>query len=335
MRSIEGPGGFADSFEADVDQILAAASEQARAQVVEWLVPLLADSYRTTIERRLDRGDPEEKGQYVYAVLEVAASFEPMFGVTGAPVSVIADRHLAALTSEVPLAPFRALQQGRELTETGWTADAVRAHDEVISQVFANTPLLPMRFGTLYASVEDVLALLRGHDEQLTAELERLRGCAEWTCKLMTGAAAGRSAATRAATGSRQTVLGAEAAIEGGNVGAGDLVPSGTDWMREQQLVGRERATERDRAHQYAGQVHEALTGLARAVSVTKPPGTPSGEQILLQATYLVSEVEKFTGMVEDLASYCAPHGMRLVLSGPWAPYHFVELPAAEVNSHG
>jgi len=42
------------------------------------------------------------------------------------------------------------------LNEKGWLAKAVRAHDRVVRRVFAQVPLVPLRFGALFAGRDEL-----------------------------------------------------------------------------------------------------------------------------------------------------------------------------------
>lgn len=60
---------------------------------------------------------------------------------------------------------------------------AVLAHDRVICQVFRQTSVLPLRFGTYFASTETLEKHLKSHSQQYLEKLEQLEGKGEYSLK--------------------------------------------------------------------------------------------------------------------------------------------------------
>ncbi|MDF5707267.1 MAG: GvpL/GvpF family gas vesicle protein [Nostoc sp. S4] len=60
---------------------------------------------------------------------------------------------------------------------------AVLTHDRVIRELFQQTPLLPLRFGSGFTSVETLLNHLQKHQEQYLETLIHLAGKVEYTLK--------------------------------------------------------------------------------------------------------------------------------------------------------
>jgi hypothetical protein len=113
---------------------------------------------------------------YVYGVVPSKAAAVPggSSGVGDAPQPVrsVAAGDLAALVSDVP---------------AGWTAAHrrdVEVHERVLSEALARGTVLPMRFGVVMDSDDQVREeLLVRHAERLTAALERLRDRVQMTLK--------------------------------------------------------------------------------------------------------------------------------------------------------
>jgi hypothetical protein len=61
---------------------------------------------------------------------------------------------------------------------------AVLTHDRVIRELFQQTPLLPLRFGSGFTSVEKLLNHLEKHQEQYLETLTQLADKVEYTLKL-------------------------------------------------------------------------------------------------------------------------------------------------------
>ena len=116
---------------------------------------------------------------------------------------------LAAIAGEADAAGFEAAHKQADLSEDGWLAKAVRAHDRVIWQAFAQAGVLPSRFGALFARQDDLTGWLRTQGRRLRRALDLVRGAAEWDVEVQTAS----------------EVDGLEA----------PNVPSGTAWMLNRQ----------------------------------------------------------------------------------------------------
>ena len=114
---------------------------------------------------------------YTYAFLQ-APSFTLRLptGIAGRLELVRIDR-LAALTE--PDVDLTELQQDdRKLVE------AALAHDRVMCDVFEQAPLLPLQFGTVFASRDRLIEHLHRRQDLYLEKLERLANCVEYCCKL-------------------------------------------------------------------------------------------------------------------------------------------------------
>jgi hypothetical protein len=104
---------------------------------------------------------------YVYGVLR-----RPPSGELASGVRTVAGAGFAALVSDVP---------------ASWSAAGrkdVEAHDRVIAQLLERETVIPMRFGVVMASEDDVRRLLlERHADQLAALFERLAGRMQMSVK--------------------------------------------------------------------------------------------------------------------------------------------------------
>ena len=97
-------------------------------------------------------------------------------GIAGT-VQIINSDDLSALVE--PGLALEALQEKDDLL-----VQAVLAHDRVICELFRQTTVLPLRFGTSFASLERLLAQLSSHRDEYLSKLSQVEGKAEYTLKL-------------------------------------------------------------------------------------------------------------------------------------------------------
>lgn len=120
----------------------------------------------------------EEVTVYTYAFLKIPASpLELPAGIAG-KVELVAGDSLAALV-EPGLCVEEINNDDRQLML------AVVSHDRVIREVFRQTAVLPLRFGTCFVSVGGMLAHLLARQEEYLQKLEVFAGKAEYMLKFL------------------------------------------------------------------------------------------------------------------------------------------------------
>jgi Gas vesicle synthesis protein GvpL/GvpF len=248
------------------------------------------------------RTDATERGYYLYAIAGAAPQLDGVRGVDGtSPVFTVEGAGLNAVVSEVPLAEFGEEALKERLEELPWLEKKVRAHEDVLERAAGETSILPLRFGTIYRSLEPVRELLERRREALGAALAQLDGKREWGVK----ATLDRER-LRAAVEDRD----ATAALEGAS--------PGTAFFARKRL---ERDLD-DQAKALAGRL--AADAHLRLAAVADESVRDGGA--LLKSSYLVDRDRErpFRDALDEVAAAGARYGFRYELTGPWPPYSFV-----------
>ncbi|MBF6047326.1 gas vesicle protein [Streptomyces sp. NRRL B-1677] len=268
-------------------------------------------------------GDPvnHEELLYAYAVTRDdgtpgAGDLETLTGVAGESVRPVRHLGLTTLVGQVPAAGFDEAALRASLEDVAWLEKAARAHQRVIDAVSAGGAcVLPLRLATVYRDETGVRRMLADRHAQLGAALDRLDGCVEWGVKVHAVGSAGQAPA---ATGSSS--------------GAGPPAPraamSGRDYLRSRAAARHADEEGARREDEAARGIHAALTALAEQTRIYPPRqgplAGPSGRNVL-NAAYLVRRESggRFTSAAAGLAGLAPEDGVRLELTGPWAPYSF------------
>lgn len=186
---------------------------------------------------------------------------------------------LAAVVSEIDQRPTAS-------------EDALWEHESVLEALMIDGPVLPVRFGVVFADVEDVERELRTRHDAFAAALETVRGKVEIGVRVLKAPAVDERPAA---------------------ADDGDSRP-GTRYLRE-------RLARRSEAALLARPIQDALApfAVAERVRVRPEPNT------LLSASYLVaaSELDAVRTQVAELQRANAE--LNLVCTGPWPPYNFVD----------
>ncbi|MEU3504887.1 GvpL/GvpF family gas vesicle protein [Streptomyces hundungensis] len=243
---------------------------------------------------------------YVYAVTRPVAAALPAgtCGLDGAPPTLIEHRGLCAAVSPVPAADFDAAPLRAHLEDMDWLAATARTHQSVIAALAEVTCPVPLRLATVCRDEDGVRRLLDSGRARFEPTIERLDGRIEWGVKVYADAPAPERAApapeVKAATG--------------------------RDYLRRRLGQRQSRDETWRKAGTLSRALHADLCERAEAGRLHQPQSArlsgASGENVL-NAAYLVprERSEEFVAAVRERT----PHvdGVRVELTGPWAPYSF------------
>ncbi|HEY7213235.1 MAG TPA: GvpL/GvpF family gas vesicle protein [Thermoanaerobaculia bacterium] len=214
------------------------------------------------------------------------------------------------VTARAPLPAYSGEEIERRLSDLAWVSERALAHEAVIEHFAAAEAVLPMKLFTLFGSEERALSYVRENRERIDRALDRVAGCSEWGVRVLLNEARAREA------------LAAEAGQETGHA-------SGTAFLLRKK---KEQEASRDLAGRLRGEADAIFAELAEsaAEAVRREPAAPpeAGGRLLLDAAFLVPRQEgtDFEAAVERCSAGVAARGCEVILSGPWPPYHFVEV---------
>ena len=247
------------------------------------------------------------QGKYIYGITEVPQTRRLGFsGVGDAEVYTINHQELAAIVSDT------------ELQEIDPTRKNVLAHTVVQDKLLRDYILLPMGFGMIAASEDEVLSLLAKNYQGLSQELTRLAGKIEvelkvfWDQEAMIKELQGGSAEL---TKLKTKIENAPSSIESQRL----LIEAG-------KLV--EHIAQGWKAR-YAERVFAVLKGLSIEAKLNNPLGVKN----ILNASFLIDRFEEgeFQKEVYKLDSqYQGKVNFKYV--GPMPPYNFVKLKLEPAN---
>jgi hypothetical protein len=240
-------------------------------------------------------------GKYLYGIIEEPQPTRFSFsGVGDAEVYTVNHQKLAAVVSKI------------EFQEVDPTRKNVRAHTTVQDELFKEYTLLPMGFGMIASSEDEVKRLLEKNHDGFIRELKRLAGKIEvglkvfWDREAMVSEIEGEN---QEFANLKAKINAASSPIEAQNllVEAGKLVERiATDWK-----------------HKYARAIYATLEEL----SVDARLNDPLGIKNILNGSFLIdkSRGKEFQGKVYQLDSkYQGKVNFKYV--GPLPPYSFVNV---------
>jgi len=245
--------------------------------------------------------------KYIYGIIQES---EPRrlscLGVGDTEVYTINYRELAAVVSDTALEEIDPVRKD------------VRAHTVVQDELLNNCSLLPMGFGMIAGSKDDVLKLLEKNYQGLTRELVRLDGKVEVELKVFWD----QEAMIKELQGGSEELTRLKAKINGAS----------SPIEAQRLLIEAGKLVERialDWKARYADRVYTVL----KRLSIDAKLNSPLGVKNVLNASFLIERAREsdFQKEVFKLDSqYQGKVNFKYV--GPLAPYNFVNVNLEPVN---
>lgn len=248
-------------------------------------------------------GEPREdagSGKYVYCIIPTAESisFGPIgIGSEPADVHTVPFRDIAAVASDTPLEVYDP------------TRENVLAHERVNEAVMRRYTVIPMSFGTVFKTRDDIVELLRSAYDAFADVLDKMKGKLEFGLKVLW----------------EPEVMIQEIEAEDENVHRLRQEISdqrGSTYFARMQYGRLIDQLLQERSEQLAAQILGELKGVSVASRVNKV----IGDKMILNAAFLVHRDREadFDLRVKEIG---ARHSkLNFKYTGPWPPYNFVNI---------
>jgi cell division septation protein DedD len=232
----------------------------------------------------------------------------------GSLVRTLAGGRLMAVVSDVPAGLYGSRKEAAGGDGADWTRTRLRRHARVLGQIGHRITVLPLPFGTVFASEGEVKEMLTLKAKEHAATLERLNGRVEWTVRMVRDdyRMLERMVDLLDADGMDLSSLPDDVASEL------DAALAECDDPGKMMSVVTSQCVAHARAHldlyadssvdrRSGSDAHEDASGLNRAYLVPRDGAAP------------------FRKALESLAAQWSGLGLGFEVSGPWPPYHFAE----------
>ncbi|MFG3280391.1 GvpL/GvpF family gas vesicle protein [Streptomyces sp. NPDC048111] len=230
-------------------------------------------------------------------------------GATGPPLAFVAGR--------VPAADFNERALKAHFEDLQWLEAVARAHHDVVQALATRATVLPLRMATLYQDDDRARQALLQQHASFTARLAQLDAHKEFGVKLYLAPLAGPSAPGQD-TGGQDT----------GGQGAASATP-GKTYLRRRRAEHQAVEARYGQARRAAGELEAIAARYAthRVRHAVQSGALTGPAENVLNDAYLVpdEDAERFRAAVEQAAE--AFDGLRVEVTGPWAPYSFAAPP--------
>lgn len=245
------------------------------------------------------RGD---EGKYVYCTIEAedSLSFGQIgIGGRGDDVYTIHHESLAAVVSDTPMVVYDP------------TRENALTHEHVIETVMNDFTVIPMSFGTVFRTEDDVVEFLKDTADALHDVLDKMKGKIEFGLKVNWDP----ESVLKEVEMENEEIRRLKEEIQANRLASTYFARMQLGRLVEQALGEKSDA--------YVREVYDHLRDCATASRHNKP----IGDKMILNAAFLVEREKagEFDHKVSEIAQQYEGR-LRFVYTGPWPPYNFVNI---------
>ncbi len=262
-------------------------------------------------------------GIYTYCLTGSPVSFPcAVMGIDGIHETHFIDQDgLFAVVSAIFLKDFSEDTLEKNMTDVAWLAPLAKRHEEVIEFVMThnpadrsgNTPVVPLRFCTIYKNQEALFQAVTPHREKILHFLEYTSNKAEWAVKIFCD---------------KKTFMdGQDKKISGDTREPASLLPGENYLLAKKMRRIREETFTVD-IQRILNDIHSAISPHVdshRFLRCTDKSIHGRPFDMVMNTAFLVEQqtLPVFQDVVDTLAEKYKEHGFVFELSGPWPPYNF------------
>jgi hypothetical protein len=240
------------------------------------------------------------RGRYVYCIIRASAPLK--FGAIGIDeqwpeVYTINYRDMAAIVSDVPITPLDS------------TRENVLAHERVNESVMREHTVIPMSFGTIFKTREDILELLRSAYEAFADVLNKMEDKLEFGLKVLWD----RDEIVKIIEQEDEDIHRLKSEISS---------QKGSTYFARMQYGRLIDTALQQRSERYVAEFLQRL----RDVSVASRVNRAIGDKMIMNAAFLVQrdQEQAFDRRIKEIASQFEK--LTFKYTGPWPPYNFVNI---------
>jgi hypothetical protein len=242
----------------------------------------------------------DKRGKYVYCIVgaDEALRFGPIgFGSPPGEVYTVLYEDIAAVVSDAPMEVLDA------------TRDNVLAHERVNETVMRKHTVIPMSFGTVFKTRDDIVELLRAAYDAFMDVLTKMDDKLEFGLKVLWD----RDVMVQQIEAEDEDVRRLKDEISS---------QKGSTYFARMQYGRAMDAALEARSERLVSEIFELL----RPVSVASRANKPIGDKMILNAAFLVARAKEseFDAKVKKIGA--RHEKLTFKYTGPWPPYNFVNI---------
>jgi hypothetical protein len=253
---------------------------------------------------------------YLYCFLRPGGAADTaVSGVCDRPVLRVDCGHIGAVYSIVATDDFSSQAAGNRMDDAQWVIACACRHEQVIEEAMLDGPVVPVRFGTVFSSLDALRQLMTDRSDAVAGILNTLGDKQEWAVKGFVDAAQ-----------ARQWLIGADPTL----AEASRCLPEspGARYFQEKRLdtaadaaLGRWQAVVAEDVRQKFLPCTVAVTLLD--LQDRRVSGRDGDMVVNLALLVDRDRVFEMRARARTVAAAYADAGLTLDVTGPWPPYNF------------
>ncbi len=245
---------------------------------------------------------PGQEGRYVYGIIEgrEPLAFGKMgIGGTGELVYSVSHGDISAIVSKTPVFIFDP------------TRENALAHEHVIETVMKTNTIIPMSFGTVFRTDDDIREVLKSIYTSLKDVLKQMEGKVEFGLKVTWD----RDQVIDELKRDDDEIHRFHQEITRKHLQSTYLARMQLGRMIDKALV--------ERSAEYVREIYDAL----RSTCVASRDNKPIGDKMIMNAAFLIERDREsdFDAAVNRIAKRFGER-LNFKYTGPWPPYNFVNI---------
>jgi len=243
-----------------------------------------------------------EQGKYVYCIIKTdpPRDFGPVgIGGRGDRVYTVHYKEFAAVVSNCPLIVFDP------------TRENALAHEHVNELVMKDFTVLPMSFGTVFRTENDIKEFLKGTYDALSDVLQKMDGKIEFGLKVNWD----KDQVIKEIESENEEIRRLKEEIQSNT--------STSTYFSRMQLGRVVESALQAKADAYVSEIYEAL----RDAAIASRSNKPIGDKMIMNAAFLVDreKTKTFDDQISEIAKKYESK-LSFLYTGPWPPYNFVNI---------
>jgi len=223
---------------------------------------------------------------------------------------------ISALVSQIPLDEYSKEHLEKNLTDIEWVAPRVEIHERIIEHIMGFSPVIPIKFCTIFRSEKRIQEILEKHYDSLKSLLDYLADKEEWGIKVYIEPDV-----------LSRVVAELHPEIRGLNERIATASPGEAFFLRKKRDSLLREETDRV-LDELAGEIYKRLISLAVQGSSGKlfdRKITGKNDEMILNLALLLKkgDIKGVKAEIDKIASLYEEKGIYSELSGPWPPYNF------------
>lgn len=238
------------------------------------------------------------------------------------PVSLIVYSDLEAVMSEVPLKEFASEEIERRASEDlRWIKEKAELHEKIIEKAMGKKKkisVIPMKFGTIFKTIEGLNSTLKKNYLKFKKILKRLKDKQEWSVKVY----------LRSPEALREEIKNRNPEVQSLQASLNSL-PEGIAYFKEKEIEELINSKLKEILDTHKELFFSNLKKYAVSSNrgkILEKELTGHSYPMVLNAIFLVPgpRIGDFKNRLKELSQEAGPKGFYFEYSGPWPPYNFI-----------